>query len=639
MFEYIRSHQRLMMLLLLLIIFPSFAFFGLESYMGMGDARDTVAKVDGKEISQQELDNAQREQAERMRQMFGGQFDSSMLDTPEARKEILDDLIARRVLAAEARRNALTVSDRSLQQTIAGMGGLTLPDGRFDLERYKALLAAQGMTPEMFEASLRQDMAIQQVNAAIQNTAFAPVSLAQRLSELNEQEREAQQLVFKAADYAKQVEVTDEALQSYYAQSNEFNVPERVKAEYVVLSADALTSQITVSDADIESYYEQNKSHYGTPEQRRASHILIAVDKNAPQAEQTAAKEKAEKLLAEVKQNPQQFAELAKQNSDDPGSAERGGDLDFFSPGMMVKPFEDAAFKLKQNEISDLVQSDFGYHIIKVTAIKQAAARPLAEVKNEIGNEIRKQLVAKKFAETAEVFNDTVYEQSESLKAVADKLQLKIQTVDNLSRQADRNAGDAPYNNQRFLSALFADDSLRNKRNTEAVEVAPNTLIAGRVAEYTPASKRPFEQVKAAVRERVIQRDAMALAKAAGEAKLAALKEKDDAAGFGATQTFSRARAQGVNPALFVAVMKADTGTLPSYAGVELPNQGYTVIRLTRVVQPTNIDTAKRDAEKQQIAEVLAEEETLAYIEALKERAKVKILKPIAAKSQDGEQE
>src|SRR5690606_18820032 len=154
------------------------------------------------------------------------------------------------------------------------------------------------------------------------NTAFAPVSLAQRLSELNEQEREAQQLVFKAADYAKQVEVTDEALQSYYAQSNEFNVPERVKAEYVVLSADALTSQITVSDADIESYYEQNKTHYGTPEQRRASHILIAVDKSAPQAEQTAAREKAEKLLAELKQNPQQFAELAKQNSDDPGSAE-----------------------------------------------------------------------------------------------------------------------------------------------------------------------------------------------------------------------------------------------------------------------------------------------------------------------------
>ncbi|MDQ7968810.1 MAG: SurA N-terminal domain-containing protein [Oxalicibacterium faecigallinarum] len=630
MFEYIRSHQRLMMLLLLLIIFPSFAFFGLESYTSMGDARDTVAKVDGKEITQPELDAAQREQTDRMRQMFGAQFDASMLETPEAKQEILDDLIARRVLASEARRNALSVSDRTLQQTIGGMAGLTLPDGKFDIERYKALLAAQGMTPAMFEARLRQDMAIQQVNAAIQTTAFAPVSLAQRLSELNEQGREAQQLLFKSSDYTSQVKVTDEMLQSYYDNSNAFNVPERVKAEYVVLSMDALESQVTVSEADIQSYYDQNKSQYGVPEQRRASHILIAVDKNAPEADKKAAKEKAEKLLATLKQSPQEFAELAKKNSDDPGSAERGGDLDFFGRGMMVKPFEDAAFSLKQNEISNLVQSDYGYHIIKVTGIKAASERPLAEVKNEIAKEIKKQLVARKFTETAEVFGNTLYEQSESLQPVAEKLQLKIQSVDNLSRQVSQTAGaSAPYNNQRFLSALFSDDALRNKRNTEAVEIAPNTLIAGRVADYKPSSKRPFEEVKAAVRERVVQAEAQVLAKKAGEAKLAALKEKDDASGFAAAQTFSRAKSQNANPAVFLAVMKADTSALPSYVGVETPG-GYSVLRLTRVVQPTNIDRAKRDAEKQQIAEVLAQEETLAYIDVLKERAKVKIVKPIA---------
>ncbi|WP_293781307.1 SurA N-terminal domain-containing protein [uncultured Oxalicibacterium sp.] len=637
MFEYIRSHQRLMMLLLLLIVFPSFAFFGLESYMSMGDARDTVAKVDGKEITQPELDAAQREQADRMRQMFGAQFDASMLDTPEAKQEILDDLIARRVLAAEARRNALSVSDRGLQQTIGGMAGLTLPDGKFDIDRYKALLAAQGMTPAMFEARLRQDMAIQQVNAAIQTTAFAPVSLAQRLSELNEQERDAQQLLFKASEYVAQVKVTDEMLQSYYDKSNAFNVPEQVKIEYVVLSADALASQVNVSDADIASYYEQNKTHYGVPEQRRASHILIAVDKNAPEADKQAAKAKAEKLLETLKQNPQQFAELAKKNSDDPGSAERGGDLGFFGSGMMVKPFEDAAFKLKQDEISPLVQSDFGFHIIKVTGIKAASARPLAEVKGEITKEIKKQLVAKKFAETAEVFGNTVYEQSESLKPVAEKLQLSIQSASGLTRQGNQAAGaDAPYNNQRFLSALFSDDTLRNKRNTEAVEIAPNTLIAGRVAEHKPASKRPFEEVKAQVRERVVQAEAMALAKKAGEAKLASLKGHDDGSGFSASQTFSRAKSQNVNPTLFLAVMKADTSKLPAYVGVEAPN-GYSVVRVTRVMQPTTIDKAKREAEKQQITEVLAQEETLAYIDVLKDRSKVKIVKPIKAKASESE--
>ena len=637
MFEYIRSHQRLMMLLLLLIIFPSFAFFGLESYTSMGDARDTVAKVDGKEITQPELDAAQREQTDRMRQMFGAQFDASMLETPEAKQEILDDLIARRVLASEARRNALSVSDRALQQTIGDMAGLRLPDGKFDIERYKALLAAQGMTPAMFEARLRQDMAIQQVNAAIQTTAFAPVSLSQRLSELNEQEREAQQLLFKASDYVSQVKVTEEMLQSFYDSSNAFNVPERVKAEYVVLNMDTLESQVTVSDADIQSYYEQNKSQYGVPEQRRASHILIAVDKNAPEADKKAAKDKADKLLATLKQNPQEFADLAKKNSDDPGSAERGGDVDFFGRGMMVKPFEDAAFTLKQNEISNLVQSDYGYHIIKVTAVKAASERPLAEVKNDIAKEIKKQLVAKKFTETAEIFGNTVYEQSESLQPVAEKLQLKIQSVDNLSRQVNQAAGgSAPYNNQRFLSALFSDDALRNKRNTEAVEIAPNTLIAGRVADYKPSSKRPFDEVKVTVRERVVQTEALALAKKAGEAKLAALKEKDDATGFSAAQTFSRAKSQNLNPAAFLAIMKADTSSLPSYVGVEAP-AGYSVLRLTRVIQPTNIDRAKRDAEKQQIAEVLAQEETLAYIDVLKERAKVKIVKPIAQASKEAD--
>ena len=633
MFDFIRTHQRLMQFLLLLVIFPSFALFGLESYTSMGDSSTTVAKVDGQAITQPEWDAAQREQMERFRQMFGGQFDPKMFDTAEAKQDVLDGLIAQRVLAAEAKRNKLSVSDQTLQQTIMGIAGLTTADGKFDVERYKSLLAAQGMTPAMYEASLRQDLIVQQVNAAIQSTAFSPDSLAQRLSELGEQEREVQYLTFKPADYAAQVKVTDDMLKAYYDKSNEFSVPEQVKAEYVVLTADALAAQINVSDADIKSYYEQNAKQYGVDEQRRASHILIAANKDAPAAEKAAAKAKAEKLLEALRKSPQDFAKLAKENSNDPGSAERGGDLDFFSKGMMVKPFEDAAFKLKQGELSDLVESDYGFHIIKVTAIKPATLKPLEQVKGDIANDIRKQLVTKKYAETADVFSNTVYEQSDSLKAVADKLKLKIETVNNLSRQPNPAvAATAPFNSPKFLSALFSEDSLKNKRNTEAVEVAPNTLIAGRVVDYKPASKRPFDEVKAQVRERVIQVEALALAKKAGEEKLAALKAKDDATGFSATQTVSRAKSQGVNPALFLAVMKADTSKLPSYVGVEVPNQGYGVLRVTRVVQPSNVDKAKRQAEQQQITAALAQEEMQAYLDVLKEKAKVKILKPAVAK-------
>lgn len=633
MFDFIRTHQRLMQFLLLLVIFPSFALFGLESYTSMGDSSTTVAKVDGQPITQPEWDAAQRDQMERFRQMFGEQFDPKMFDTPEAKQEVLENLIAQRVLAAEAKREKLSVSDQTLQQTIMGMG-LTTADGKFDIERYKTLLAAQGMTPTMYESNLRHDLTMQQVNAAIQATAFAPDSLAKRLSELGEQEREVQYLTFKAPDYASQVKVTDDMLKAYYDKSNEFSVPEEVKAEYVVLTADALASQINVSDADIKSYYEQNAKHYGVDEQRRASHILVAVNKDASDADKAAAKAKAEKLLETLRKNPSEFAKLAKENSNDPGSAERGGDLGFFSKGMMVKPFEDAAFKLKQGELSDLVPSDYGFHIIKVTAIKPASTKSLDEVKGEIANEIRKQLVTKKYAETADVFNNTVYEQADSLKTVADKLKLKIETANNLSRQPNPAiAPTAPFNNQKFLAALFSEDSLKNKRNTEAVEVAPNTLIAGRVIEYKPASKRPFEEVKAQVRDRVIQVEATALAKKAGEAKLAELKAKDDATGFSATQTVSRAKSQGVNPALFLAVMKADTSKLPAYVGVEVPNQGYGVLRIVRVVQPTKVDDAKRQAEKQQITAALAQEEMQAYIDVLKQKAKVKILKPAVAKT------
>ncbi|MDO8306628.1 SurA N-terminal domain-containing protein [Herminiimonas sp.] len=634
MFDFIRTHRRLMQFLLLLIILPSFAFVGLESYTRMGDASNTVAKVDGQAITQPEWDAAQRDQMERFRQMFGEQFDAKMFDTPEAKQEILNNLIAQRVLAAEAKRNKLSVSDQTLQQTIINLGGLKTADGQFDVERYKAILAAQGMTPAMYESRLRQDLTMQQVNAAIQTTSFAPDTLAKRLSELGEQEREVQQLLFKASDYVAQVKLSDEMLKSYYEKSSQFDVPEQVKAEYVVLTADALAAQINVSDADIKSYYEQNTKQYGAEEQRRASHILIGVNKDASDADKAAAKAKAEQLLASLRKNPQEFAKLAKENSADTGSAERGGDLDFFGKGMMVKPFEDAAFKLKQGELSDLVQSDYGFHIIKLTAIKPAAVKALDEVKGEIASAIRKQLVTKKYTETADVFSNTVYEQADSLKAVADKLKLKIETTGNLSRQANPAvAPTAPFNNQKFLTALFSEESLKNKRNTEAVEVAPNTLIAGRVVEYKAASKRPYAEVKALVQAQVVQVEAAALAKKAGEAKLAALKTKDDAAGFLATQTVSRAKSQGLNPAVFLAVMKADTSKLPAYAGVDLPGQGYSVLRVLRVLQPTAVDSAKRQAERQQINAALAQQETFAYIEALKQKAKVKILKPVEAKS------
>jgi peptidyl-prolyl cis-trans isomerase D len=639
MFEFIRTHRRLMHIVLLLFIVPSFAFFGLQSYSRFRDSDHAVAKVAGQSITQQELDSAQRQQMERFRQMFGGQVDPKMFDTPEARQGILDNLIAQRVLAVEAERNRLAVSDQALQQTILSIPGLTTADGKFDSDRYKSLLATQGMTPSMYEARLRQDLAMQQVNAAVQSSAFTPKAVASRLSDLNDQEREVQEMLFKPADFTSQVKVTDDMLKAYYdSHGNQFEVPEQVKAEYVVLSNAALAAQISVSDADIKSYYEQNAKRYTVDEQRRASHILIAVKKDASEADKNAAKAKAEKVLEQVRKNPNDFAKLAKEYSQDPGSAERGGDLDFFGKGMMVKPFEDAVFKLKPGEISDLVQSDFGFHIIRLTDVKPASVKTLDEAKGEIAAEIKKQQAAKKYSELAEIFTDTVYEQSDSLKPVADKLNLKIETASNLTRTPNPNvAPGAPFNNPKFLSALFSNEAIKNKRNTEAVEVAPNTLIAGRVLEYKPVSKRPFDEVKNIVRERVIQTEAANLAKKAGEAKLAESKVKGDANGFSEAKLISRVKVQNVNPVAAAAIMKADVSKLPTYVGVEVPGQGYGVYRINKVGQPATVDTARRQAEQQQVTEVLSQEETFAYLEALKQKAKVKITAPVATKDKASE--
>jgi peptidyl-prolyl cis-trans isomerase D len=627
MLDFIRSHRRLMQLVLLFFILPSFAFFGLEGYTRFGADADAVAKVAGQTISRQELDAAQREQMERLREMFGDQFDPRMLDTPDARRNILEGLIAQRVLALEANTKRLAVSDQALQQTILEVPGMTGEDGRFDVERYKTLLALRGMTPPMYEARLRRDLTLQQVSDAVQGSAFAPRTVAGRLSDLNDQEREIQELLFRSADFAQQVRITDDMLKRYYQENASlFAIPERAIAEYVVLSMDAVASGISVSEDDVKAYYEQNAARFGDPEERRASHILIRADRDASAADRAAARAKAEQILAQVRQSPSEFARLARELSQDPGSAELGGDLGFFAPGMMVKPFEEAAFALEKGQISDVVASDFGFHIIRVTEVKPAAVRSLSETRNEIVAEIRKQQAARQFPNLTEQFNDLVYEMSDSLKPVAEKLNLPIQRVENLTRTPNPELGTTPFNHPEFLTALFSDEATKNKRNTEAIEVAPGTLISGRVLEYKPVTTRPFEEVEAIVRERVRAAEAAALARQAGQAKLEALKAGADAAALGAPRVVSRVKPQALHPEALAAVMQADTATLPSYVGTDLAGQGYAIYRINRVTQPETPDVARRTAEQQQIAGAIAQQEMQAYIDSLRKKYKVEIL-------------
>ena len=626
MFDFVRNNKRVMQGALLLLIVPSFVLVGLESYQDRGSANEGVATVAGQKVTQQEWDDAQRRQIDRARQMMGEQFDQKLFETPEAKQAVLNNLVAERAINAEINRNHMTVSDQSLMKTLLQIPGFRKPDGSLDGDAYKAFAASQGMTRPMFEQRLARDLAAQQVSNAIQATAFAPRSVTARLSNINDQEREVQELIFPITNFLPQVKVTDEMVKAYYDKNAAlFQIPEQVKAEYVVFDQAVVESQVQVSDAEVAEYYNKNLKAYTTPEQRTASHILFTVARDAKPADEAAAKAKAEAALAEVRKNPANFAAVAKAQSQDPGSAQAGGDLGVVEKGLFVKPVEDAIYALKEGEIGNLVKSEFGWHVIKVTSVKPATQKPLEAAKDEIVADLKKQKMSKKYSELAETFGNTVYEQSDSLKPVADKLGLKIQTVDNLTRKPNPALGDSPVNNEKFLTALFSVDAVKNKRNTEAVEVAPSVLVSGRVLEFRPAAKRPLAEVEAQIRQRVTIEEAARLARAAGEQKLAAVKASGDATGFGEAKIVSRTKEPPFNPTGAIAALKADVTKLPAYVGVELPGQGYAVYRIGKVAQPAQPDEARRQQEAEQIGGIVGQQEMLNYIEALKVKAKAKV--------------
>jgi peptidyl-prolyl cis-trans isomerase D len=562
MFEFVRSHTRLFQFILVLLVFPSFVFFGIKGYQRFSDSANvTVAEVAGRDIKQSEWDNVHREQMDRVRQQMPG-VDIKLFDTPQMRQQTLDLLVRERVMLAAAEKLKLVTTDERLQRLFAAdpqFAQLRNADGSVN----KELLAARGMSSEMFAQRLRQDLTVRQVMEGVQGTVFATPAVAATALDALLQQREVQVQRFQAKDYLAKVNPSDADIEAYYkdpANAAQFQAPEQARIEYLVLDVDALKAGIHVPEEDLKKYYSENQSRYATPEERRASHILIKADKNAPADQRAKAKSKAEALLAEVKANPSRFAELAKKNSDDPGSASRGGDLDFFGRGAMVKPFEDTAFALKPGQISGLVESDFGYHIIQVTGARGGETRSFEQVRPEIEAEVRSQLAQKRFAEVAVDFTNTVYEQAESLKPAADKFKLEIKTARDVKRVPEPGA-TGPLANAKFLEALFAPDTIRNKRNTDAIETAPNQLVSGRIVEYAPAHTLSLSEVKDKVRQQVAAKQASALAHKEGEARVAELKKEPTQALPGEPVIVSRAQPKDLPRQVIDAALAADTAT------------------------------------------------------------------------------
>src|SRR5439155_14896278 len=407
-----------------------------------------------------------------------------------------------------------------------------------------------------------------------------------------------------------------------------FQVPEEVQVEYVVLSSDALIAQEQVGAEEIKAYYEANVWRYGEPEQRRASHILIAVKSGAGDAEKAKARERAARILSQARKSPESFAELAKKNSDDPGSASKGGDLGFFSRGMMVRPFEDAAFRLKPNQIGDLVESDFGFHIIRITGVKAGKMKSLDQARPEIERELKQQRAGRRFAEAAETFSNLVYEQADSLKPAAERFKLPIQIARGITRQA---ASVPALNNPKLLAALFADDSIKNRRNTEAVETAPNTLVSARVVGHKPASRRPFDEVKGEIARELARGEALALARRRGAERLEEFRKgKVPAARFGATRLVSRDNPQDLSPEALSQIFRADASKLPAYVGAESKN-GYVIYRVGRAIDVEPDETRQRSAQSE-LGRASGAQEFKSFLDGLRADTKVEINRAVLEK-------
>ncbi len=625
MFDFIRTHQRLMQFVLLLIIFPSFVVGGVVGFSSFTGKRPEIAKIGSESIPVDEFNQALRNQLDRMKQAYGPDFDTQLLNTPEMRKDILDGLIARKVVAVETKASKIVTTDEAIQKNILETPGLRKPDNTFDKDRYRSLLAAQGLTPLAYEATLRQDLATQQLVDSIQGSAITSRTVAERIALISEQERDVQSIGFKVKDFVSEVKVTDDMMRSFYEKNSvQFEVPESVSVEYLVLSADALADKVSVTDSELTAYYDNNKNRFSTEELRQASHILLNLAKDAGDSEKKAVMAKAESLLAQLRKDPTQFAKLAKENSQDPSSAQNGGDLGFFKRGAMVKAFDETVFKLKQGEMSGLVSTEYGVHIIQLNAIKPAAVKPFDEVRGELAVEIRKQKASKAFAEAAENFTNLV-EQSDNLQTVADKMGLKLEKAANLGRQPNPALPPSvPSNNQKFLKAVFSDEAIKKKHNIDPTEIAPNTLVSARVLEFKPKSKRPFEDVKSAIQAQLVQSEAQALAKKAGIAKIATLKGTDSTVGFSNVQTVSRTKKTEVSPEAVQAILKADVQKLPAFVGVETAGVGYEVYRISKVSSGVP-DMGRRANELRQLENAIAQQDMFSYLEALKQRLKVSI--------------
>jgi peptidyl-prolyl cis-trans isomerase D len=629
------GNKRIVRFVFAIFLVIPFGLFGIDYYFRAPIGGDTLASVGSARIGAQEFDNALRQQAEIYRQQFRGQFDASLMDNPEIRRSVLDKLVNERLVAIGAERSGVRIGDQELARRISEEPFFQI-DGRFSKERYELAAKGQGTTAIGLDARMREDYRQREFREAIIDTAFVPHATLDSFIKLSEQTREVSVVNISPESQMAKVQVKPEDVKAYYDKHiTEFTIPEQARVEYLELSADALAAQMPVAPEEIAGIYELGlkSGRYGEREQRKASHILISVKPDAPEADRKAAEAKAKAIAESVRKNPKSFAEVAKKESQDPGSAPQGGELGIFPHGAMVKPFDDAVFGAKKGDILGPVATDYGFHVIYVTDIKPAKVKSLAEATPEIEAQLRKQAATRRFAEVAEQFTNMVYEQPSSLKPTADALKLNVQQSPWILKGMPVSL--PALSNPKLAAEIFSADTIKNKRNTSAVEVAPGVLVSARVIEHKDPQQRPFETVQADIQKRLQREEGLKLARAEGEAKLKELQEgKDAGLKWPAALGVNRQKPGGLFPQVLDKVFRADAKKLPAYVGAETPS-GYSLVQVSKVVDIEKVDDAKRNAMAGRLRDAVAAQEFEATLASLRGRVGVTLRKDALEKKKE----
>jgi peptidyl-prolyl cis-trans isomerase D len=503
--------------IVILISIP-FALWGIQEYLGTG-SEPVVAKVNGDEITERALDQRFHRFREELRTRLGDAYRPELINDKRMRQEVLKQMVSENVIIQASHDLGMRVGDPLVRQAIMEIDAFQ-KDGRFDQATFDRFARMQGLTTGGFEQRIRQAILTEQLSQGVRTSAFVTDWELREVLRLQNQTRDLAFFIIEPDAFQPSEAIPASEIQAYYDEHREdFRVSEKVRLEYIRLNAAMAGDTLEVDEASLRGFYDNHQENYGQPEQRQASHILIRLDGDADQAAVDTAMQEITALSERIQQG-EDFAELAKVNSEDPGSAEAGGDLGYFGMGIMDPAFEEAAFALQEGEVSEPVRSSFGIHLIKITGIKPSSVKPFDEVREEVERDYRKLEGERVYFEMAERLADLSYEDPGSLQPAASVLNLKVETSDWISPEQASGILASP----KVLAAAFSDDVLQQRNNSELIELDKEQSIVLRVIDHQESSIQPLAEVSESIVEILKQQHMTEQARAEAEKRLASLQ-------------------------------------------------------------------------------------------------------------------